>query len=408
MDKNEQQKNKTEQLESTENVESSMNLNLESSLDNAKKEKEKVVSETKQNIEYKTKSYTRELGEGTPEAAEIKSIGNEANTKIENESNSFNEKISEIKGDSSIEQKEVKSPKAELLNSISQNYTELESIKKELSKDKNNLELKQKLEEKKAEIESKEKGEYKAILKEEIKRYKQENPNASNKDIEASVIHPGFRELKDAKLSTLPQKEPNAFVKGLAKINKILPENKIARKIILTTITAGVTTAMIGASGATVPIAAGMFALKVARIAVTSHLGEKIGEFVSEKIIHNLDKKQNNIDSEHDNYLESFRKIEKQKIAIEKAGKYLGIISGLVLSGAMEIKLEEIIKGLEGLASNAASHGAHGAVEVAGHAAHSSHGIGSVAIHEIKQGIIDTATEKTVEKSEEYHERLAA
>src|SRR5574344_1163310 len=242
----EQQKNKTEQLESTENVESSMNLNLESSLDNAKKEKEKVVSETKQNIEYKTKSYTRELGEGTPEAVEIKSIGNEANTKIENESNSFNEKISEIKGDSRI---------------------------------------KQKLEEKKAEIESKEKGEYKAILKEEIKRYKQENPNASNKDIEASVIHPGFRELKDAKLSTLPQKEPNAFVKGLAKINKILPENKIARKIILTTITAGVTTAMIGASGATVPIAAGMFALKVARIAVTSHLGEKIGEFVSEKII---------------------------------------------------------------------------------------------------------------------------
>lgn len=404
----EQQKNKTEQLESTENVESSMDLNLESSLDNAKKEKEKVVSETKQNIEYKTNLYTRELGEGTPEAIEIKSIGNEANTKIENESNSFNEKISEIKGDSNIEQKEVKSSKAEFLNSISQNYIELDSIKKELSENKNNPELKQKLKEKNAEIENKEKREYKDILKEEIKKYKQENPNASNKEISSTVIIPGFRELENARLNTLPQKEPNAFVKGFSKINKILPENKIARKIILTTITAGITTAMVGAGGATIPIAAGMFALKVARIAIASHFGEKISEFVSEKIVHNLDKKQKNIDSEHDNYLENFSKIEKQKMTIEKAGKYLGIISGLVLSGAMEIKLEEIVKGLEGLASSATSHGAHGVVETTGHIAHNSHGVGEVAIHEIKQGIVDTATEKTVEKSEEYHNKLAA
>src|SRR5574344_1183336 len=351
----EQQKNKTEQLESTENVESSMNLNLESSLDNAKKEKEKVVSETKQNIEYKTNLYTRELGEGTPEAIEIKSIGNEANTKIENESNSFNEKISEIKGDSNIEQKEVKSSKAEFLNSISQNYTELESIKKELSKDKNNLELKQKLEEKKAEIESKEKGEYKAILKEEIKRYKQENPNASNKDIEAAVIHPGFRELKDAKLSTLPQKEPNAFVKGLAKINKILPEKMppLAKKIIMGTITAGATTLVFGGlGGATIPATVGFFAIKVAKGLVIGHFSEKITDYTSNKINTNIDKRFHGKELDEEKILNSFERKEKQKEMVDKANKFLSIITGIVLSGGSEIELDNIVSSLEEIVNN--------------------------------------------------------
>ncbi len=401
-------KNNNEVLEKTpEKSEIFLDKNFEEELNSAENEKNNTVIITKENIEKKANNYIKSMEGDLSDISKVEEIKNTANLEIEEESSVFNDKINEIKNESSVEKNKTIG-KETFLNDISINFQELRGLEKELSKDKNNKELQDKIKEKNEEIKNKKETIYTKIILEEVRLFKEQNPDTKNSEVSEKIIKPLFKEFDDAALNTLEQKKPNNFVLGLAKIDKILPKNKIAKKIILTTLTAGITTLMVGVSGATIPIAAGMFALKVARIAITSHFGEKIGEFISEKIIHSLNEKQNNIDSENDTYLENFNKIEKQKMVVEKASKYLGILSGLVLSGTAEIKLEEIVKGLEDLASNAVSHGAHGAVEVAGHAANSSHGVGSVAIHEIKQGIIDTATEKTVEKSEKYNKKLAA
>lgn len=368
----------------------------------------------------------KEIAENPESVAVLEEISQEADAEILKADALFEEEISGIKNEDKNESNVEKAENKEsvIFGEATLSMSEKIRIKDQISKTKNPEEkeaLKKELEEKEAVLKKIE-GEYHTEIRNKIKEAREKNPEITNEEITKTIIKPSIDAFEYAKQSGIPQKEPGRLQKGLASVGKAMSygplKNPIVKKILLTTIGAGITTLILPAAGAAAGIGAvGMFTLKVARMAISSNIGERIGEKLG-KGINKMGEKHYDKKGGMDE-LEKHKKKEAFKKKAEFIGKITGILSGLTISGATsaaDVKILDLVASAKSMLSNTALEVAHSGVSAAGihgtaeaishgaevaHGAH--HGIGSVVTHEAVQGSVDTTVEKGHEKAEKHH-----